>query len=392
MPRSNRKGRSPSQVSANIHEIDLVGKKSRRATGSVQDLGTTAKRAPALGNAEWWADLEYVWRNRTRDELNRLHGRGREMMRRANRARRKGRYASAVRADRAREWAQHRAQAMALRRADVIELCGTRFRTVKCECGLAELPVGCDLTQLCERCRKRLWRRWRKRITRSMDAHLRAARGIWASERRKGRGYGQLPGIYLVTFTIPHSGSIIADREALGAAWRKLTKIANAGKWWGAYALTYEVTPGTNGEGHVHAHLAAISSWIPYEDLHAAWRKCAPGACVLDVSPPSRTKGQSAADYLSKYVTKGVEPSVFTGAKAGELLVAWRGKRKITTSRNFWRPLRDREIVCPKCKTVHKSMGAPQSLRAVAPAMVLKAYAERVGWYVPRGAIQVRLL
>lgn len=99
-------------------------------------------------------------------------------------------------------------------------------------------------------------------------------------------------------------------------------------------------------------------------------------------------KVASVADYLAKYVTKGVDPAVFTGQKAGELLVAWRGKRKVTTSVEFWRPERDRSRLCPVCRTVHRATGAPSALRSVAPGAVLQAYAERVGWWVPRGTVQ----
>jgi hypothetical protein len=180
-----------------------------------------------------------------------------------------------------------------------------------------------------------------------------------------------------VTFTMPHSGSIEQDREAMGRAWRALTKVANAGQWWGHYALTWEVTPGTRGDGHVHMHVAAISSWIPYDDLRLAWQAAMPGAIQPDVQPPRRAQrgsqdpAQSAADYLAKYVTKGVNPSVFTGQKAGELLVAFRGKRRVTTSIAFWKPNRDREARCERCGERHRALGAPDGLASVLPGIKL---------------------
>lgn len=377
------------------HENHVASSASRRARRSVQDLGTSAKRSPDLGNPEWMADLEYVWRVRTHDALQRLHQRARSQRRRA-RQRMPGSElreplhtpVQQVTLMRSSEWAEHRAQAMALPRAELLAACGKRMRTVRCECGPREVPVGCDQVQLCARCRTRHWRRWRRRITRALDAHVRAARAVWHQTR--GAGGGRLPGVYLITLTVPHSGSIVEDRAAIARGWRKLTKIANAEHWWGAYALTYEVTPGRDGKGHVHVHIAAVSGWIPYERLHEAWRSIT-GAVVLDVSAPGSTKRASAADYLAKYVTKGVEPGVFTGQKAGELLCAFRGKRKVTTSLKFWVPTKDRETLCQTCGTRHRSCGAPQSLRSVAPGAVLQALAERVGWWVPRGAVQVVL-
>lgn len=376
------------------HENGIASSDGRRARRSVQSLGTSAKGLPDLGNPEWMADLEYVWRMRTHDALQRLHQRARSQRRKALRRRagtQEPHYSPSMRVRllRSSEWAEHRAQAMALPRAELLAACGKRMRTVRCECGPREVPVGCDQVQLCDRCRKRHWRKWRRRITRALDAHVRAARGEW--HKTRGAGGGMLPGVYLITLTVPHSGSIVEDRAKLARGWRRLTKIANAERWWGAYALTYEVTPGADGLGHVHVHVAAVSSWVPYERLHEAWRSIT-GARVLDVSAPGSRRRESAADYLAKYVTKGVDPDEFTGQKAGELLVAFRGKRKVTTSLLFWAPTKDRETRCRTCGELHRSVGAPQSLRSVAPGAVLQAMAERVGWWVPRGGIQVVLL
>jgi hypothetical protein len=391
LARSRAKGRGISGMppSGNLHHSsDLGVKRARRATRSVQNLGTSAKLPGALGNPEWQADLEYVWRMRTHDALQRLHQRARRMRRASKAAAREttpwaGQKAVAL--SRSSEWAEHRAQAMALPRADVVAACGTRWRSVRCKCGIFELKVGCDQVQLCDVCRKRHWRKWRKRIVRALDSHVRAARSRWHGTQR--RGY--MPGVYLITLTVPHQSSIAGSRDLLMRGWRSLTKRASAGKWWGAYALTIEVTPGTHGDGHVHAHVAVVSSWVPYKELHEAWESIT-GAVVLDVSPPRRgsARSQDAAEYLAKYVTKGIDPAVFTGQKAGEMLVAFRGKRKVTTSKEFWRPLRDVDRKCTKCGERSWSCGAPPALRRVAPGAVLRSMAERIGWWVPRGAVQ----
>lgn len=390
------------------HEtLRIARRRSSGAPSSVQSLGTSANAAPGLGNPEWMADLEYVWRMRTAGVLRRLHGRARWQRRRA-RDEERAAAAAWERGDRAgwgrhvqwriarhrsAEWAEHRAQAMALPRQELVAACGERYRTVRCRCGTRDVKVGCDQTQLCMRCSKSHWRKWRKRITRAMDAHVRAARGEWHAARRRGEQRGMLPGVYLVTLTVPHSGSIAEDRDTIARGWRKLTKVAQARGWWSAYAMTYEVTPGTERDGrrgHVHVHLAAISSWIPYDELHEAWRKYT-GAVVIDVSAPRSKRCESAADYLSKYVTKGVDPSEFTGQKAGELLVAMRGKRKITTSVGFWRPTKHLETLCKRCGCRHELVATPQALAKVAPWAVLKSLAERIGWWIPRGAVQKQL-
>lgn len=241
-----------------------------------------------------------------------------------------------------------------------------------------------------------------------------------------------MPGIYLITLTAPHSGDLEVDRDLMGEAVRKLTKHAGAHGWWSAYALTWEATAGTAGDGHMHCHLAVISGWIPYTSkderyltraeipyealqsalarthgeplpatwrlekrrpargLHEVWRDAMPGAVVLDVQPPRRDVDQaiSAGIYLAKYVTKGIDVAEFTGRKAGELLVAFRGRRKVSTSAHFWV---EKDPTCECCGQIVQSLGAPCSLRELMPGAVLRSMAERAGWFIPRGPPQVAL-
>lgn len=177
---------------------------------------------------------------------------------------------------------------------------------------------------------------------------------------------GLRPRFYLLTLTLAHSGSIVADRARLGAAWRRLYQHANARAWWSTYAGAYEVTPGTDGLGHVHMHVVLLSSWVPYRELHDAWRSAlrlrADEPHVLDIRQRLED-GRSVADvdaasYVSKYVTKGVQPGEFTGQKAGELLVAFRGKRKVTTSSGFWRPT----TRCDTCAARYRLVELPPGL------------------------------
>lgn len=292
--------------------------------------------------------------------------------------------------NRSGEWAEHRARALAMTRGDVIGACGKRWRSVRCGCKTVELRVGCDQPALCPGCRRTHWQWWRKRITHAMDEALRVERAAWfAVPSYRRRGFR--PGVYLITLTAPHSGDLGTDREVMGRAVRKLLKEANREKWWSTYALTWEATAGTAGDGHMHAHLAVISSWVPYTDgqnggargLRDVWADAMPGAVVVDVQPPRQASNAApiAAQYLAKYVTKGVEPSEFTGRKAGELLAGMRGKRKVTTSAGFWRPP---ITECPDCRQAWESMGAPMSLQSMAPGAVLRAHAVRCRYTEPR--------
>jgi hypothetical protein len=355
------------------------------------------------------ADLEFTWSTRTRPAMLALDERSRAARRTMREIERVGIELEArpalaglppglthsQRGELAREhaaarrsgaWAEARARAISLRRADVVASCGMRWRKVGCGCTALEIKVGCDQPLLCMTCRKRHSRRWSSRITAGLDHAVREERRAWQRQSRATRR-GMLPGVYLVTLAGPHSGDLVEDRRRLARALRKLTKRAQAEGWWSAYAATWEATPGTDGAGHLHIHIAAVSSWIPYTEdqtgkglgLHEAWRLAMPGALVVDVQPP-RIRSDNArrvGEYLAKYATKGVEVGGFTGAKAGELLVSLRGQRRVHTSRGFWVP---RAPVCECCHKRWQLTEAPCSLRVLMPGAWLAGAAERSRW------------
>lgn len=402
-----------------------------RLPRSVQSLGTTDTqpepfRKTSLGSPEWVADLEYVWRTRVAEPIAMLAARAKRRRRQATEL---GRYESGNSHDgnvsgaferwrvdllRSAEWCEERARAMAMARSDVVEACGKRWRSVRCGCSTIETRVGCEQPQLCGVCRRRHWRAWSQRITNGLTDAMACERAEYAATPAYRRR-GMRPGVYLITLTAPHSGDLATDRASMGGAVRKLLKHATKYRWWRTYALTWEATSGDDGAGHMHAHLAVISSWIPYTSaqaadndvdlmsprrrgerrkpprgLHDVWRDAMPGALVLDVQAPQSGKdgARIGAEYLAKYVTKGVDPSEFTGRKAGELLIAFRARRKVTTSAHFWRR---REPTCAHCNQLWRSLGAPVSLESVAPGAVLRAKAEALGYWIPRGGRQVGL-
>jgi len=120
----------------------------RRSRSARSQLQGRRKRAPTLGNPEWMADLEYVWRMRTHDPLQRLNKRAVRQRKRAREHTRRGESAQAVAMSRSAEWSEHRAQAMALPRAELLAACGTRWRKIACACGPREVRVGCGQVQL----------------------------------------------------------------------------------------------------------------------------------------------------------------------------------------------------------------------------------------------------
>lgn len=352
----------------------------------VQSWGTTASTPELHANPEWEADLEYVWQIRQREKVGSLTERARSLRRTAQACSDNDDLAGMVAASKSAQWSEDRARALAMPRRDVVAACRKRWMKIKCGCSEIDIPVGCEQPLLCEWCQKRHWRKLRKKVTRSLSIHEAAARAAWNKDRR-----GMRPGVYLITLTGPHSGDIQTDRRVLGKAWRSLSKRARAEGWWGACVLVWEVTPGDDGQGHVHAHVAAVSSWVPYEELHAAWREACPGARNVNVQAPDkgRKSAGKAAHYLAKYVTKGVQASGLTGRKAGEMLAAFYGRRKITTSEGFW--VHEGDPRCKGCECRYHLTAAPVNLQSVAPAGVLRARAEMSRWHIPRGVCQASL-
>lgn len=438
--RDQRVGYVTLTVAPELPELPDRERTSRELRMDREAAADRESRRPAWSrDAEWTADMEYVWAEGVRPSVAALTARAKRYKRAAREladldefggrlawlaapgvrvisntrqalraAHRDGRrivvrgahgcitpQGRRIELLRAAEWAENRARAASMSRVDLVGACRGRWRKVGCGCGTVDILVGCEQTTLCEWCRKRHWRRWRRRITRAMDSHLTAAKRTWAKCRR-----GYAPGVYLITLTAPHSGNLATDRETLGRAWRELSKAASYGNWWAHHAMVYEATPGTKGDGHMHMHVAVISSWIPYDEIRALWGRAIPGAVHVDFQSPAdareaaKLRGRkanevsNAAEYLAKYVTKGVEPIDMTGRKAGELLVAFRGRRKVTTSRHFWRPLAERRG-CQECGEPHRLIEAPCGLIEHAPGAVLASMAERSRWRPPRGAPQV---
>jgi len=335
---------------------------------------------------EWWGDLETIWRVRRAPRIAEL----------AERAARLWRLASELdcpmsRAyvERRARWAEGRATAQAMSREDKLATCRRRWISFRCGCQQIDRPVGCDATVLCDWCRKRHMRRWRRRITKALGAQQRARRALWTAA---GSPRGREPAVYLVTLTIAHSGDVDADRSELWAAWRAWQKwltVEVGGSFH--YAAVWEVTAGKDARGHVHCHVAALLPWFDYARAGEAWKKCSPRSSSAGIDF-TRSRAESAAKYLSKYVTKGVQLGVLAGALAGEVISSWYGKRKVSTSRQFWKPLSGRgKACCRRCSKEWLVHERPPPLVRVAPESVWFATCEIARVALPRGPTQVRL-
>lgn len=190
--------------------------------------------------------------------------------------------------------------------------------------------------------------------------------------------------MYLVTLTIGHSGDVGRDRAELWEGWRAWKKWldGHVGEAY-PYAAVWEVTPGTDAKGHVHCHVAMVLPFFDWEASRAAWAEACPRSKNVDYQ---RSTAQRASKYLAKYMTKGVQVATMPGALAGELLSAWYGKRKVSASTHFWRPLEERgPSCCRRCAALWRIVERPSALSRAAPSAVWAGFRELYGRAVSSG-------
>lgn len=341
------------QVSLHEGSDDVPFRDSRgRRPRNVPGKGTTRQPAnplPISGNAEWDSALETTWQRRLAPRVQSYRARAeRELDLAAT---------GVIGAGETAEWYKRRAMGIAEPRSSRLRACETSTRHVWCGCRAREVAIGCGVTQLCDKCGKKYWSKVKRRMVESLSA-------------------AQLPGqrAYVLTLTVPHSGDLVVDRERLARLFARLGREARRHRWWTCYAATYEATPGTRGDGHMHMHVALLSAWVPYKHVHRHWRRIlGQNSYHLHFRYRHGCSIDKAAQYIAKYASKGVEVAKFTGAKAGELLAAMYGRRKVTASRRFWMRVQS----CPDCGECYRVR--PGIGRRAPGTGILHATAEYLG-------------
>lgn len=235
-------------------------------------------------------------------------------------------------------YAQRRADA--LRRPVGVALggCGRTGRLVHCACP-GERPrwFGCRQHWLCRRCRLARTGRLSRRLAEALPRALSAA--AVPGFRRHHR-------VVLATFSQRHSGDLSADRKALADGWRRfyLSYVRRYGSF--SYAGVWEVTPGSDGRGHVHIHVAVIWPYRDWAVLRRLWLDACPTSSR--VSFEASNTPERCARYLAKYLSKGVDGAEFTPELRARVSAAMYANRSVFTSRRFWVPWRP---LCPDCCT-----------------------------------------
>ena len=231
---------------------------------------------------------------------------------------------------------------------------------VRCACGPRTVKVACRQRWLCPTCQTRTYARIRSRLAKAFKARVVASERAW---RAHGQPRGRQRTPVLVTMTVRHSGDLLADRKAITDGWTKLRKWVHRrirDTWEGAdgkfdYAMVWEVTPGRDGLGHVHAHAVVLWPFIDWNDVRAEWLLATEGrSSTIDLrATDGKTGAQSARDasnYLAKYTSKGVNVGEFTPELAASVMDSLWQRRVCSTSRGFWRGV-VKSCACPKCAT-----------------------------------------
>jgi hypothetical protein len=207
-----------------------------------------------------------------------------------------------------------------------MRLCGTTSVKVACACGPRDVTVGCGQHFVCAACRWKRFKRQRARIMRAMD---RVVLG-------DGREMGPRELVVLATCTVRHSGDVDEDWKALMSGWRRFYRAIHKRGWAPrAYVGVIEVTPGRDGLGHVHLHVALVWPRIPWSEIHIMWRRACPQSTHIHLKA-AKSGAHGAGKYVAKYVTKGCDGAGFSPLLRARVLAASYGRRQLVSSVGFF--------------------------------------------------------
>jgi len=235
--------------------------------------------------------------------------------------------------------------------------CGLESLAIACACGLVGAKKTCRQWWLCGDCRAKRTPTLGHDIRKGLDWALSAAVTEWGAQG----GIGVRPQLVLMTLTTLHTGDLVADQTALAEGWRKLYKRMHEDHGACPYVGVWEVTPGKDGLGHVHIHLALVWRYRDWGRIREQWLNACPSSQYLTfVAKRKDGKASSAgsvAKYLSKYLAKGADLRAFTPHLRAEVSAAFYNQRSVLSSERFWRRVTK---CCKKCHERYRL--APESI------------------------------
>ena len=228
-----------------------------------------------------------------------------------------------------------------------LEACGQESLPVVCGCGPVGAKKTCRQWWLCGACRARRSPMLGADIRKGLDAALTEEREAWG----RAGGRGMEPQIRLLTLTAAHTGDLVADQASISTGWRKLYKRMHEdyGESF-PYVGVWEVTPGTDGLGHVHLHLAVVWRYRDWWRIREQWERACPTSHYLDIKERKDKKPSSPSSvgkYLGKYLSKGADVNGFDEHLRAEVSAAFYNQRSVLTSLHFW--TKKYKKCCRKC-------------------------------------------
>lgn len=234
-------------------------------------------------------------------------------------------------------YAQRRADALGRPYVAKLRRCSKRGIRVKCGCkgwrGVRLFTCRQHLT--CRECQ----RSRAKRLGARMRAGLEAALASRPGEM-----------LVLITLTLRHSGDLDADRKALATGWRRFYRSLHREYGKFPYVGVWEVTPGQDGLGHLHMHVAVVWPWRDWSSVRALWLRACPESeritFVAARRDGRRSDPKSVANYLGKYLSKGIDTIDFAPELRTRIVAASYNTRWVFTSGKFWLTF---VPVCQRC-------------------------------------------
>jgi hypothetical protein len=285
---------------------------------------TASNRLPGGSQVDaWWSEFDPALRLAERERASRWAQRARDME-------------TAGDESRARFARQRAAGAIAPRRPKV-QACGSKTFWAQCACGDMGIEERCGQRWLCGRCQSKRGAMFREKVIPGLKQRTEEARAAWRGVVR----------IVLITLTVRHSGLLDVDRARIEAGWRAMRKKLHKSIGQFHFVMAWECTPGRDGLGHVHAHVAAVLPFVDFGALRSTYVRATSGQGLrVDFSvKPKKRKGQRsahqwthehAANYLAKYVSKGVQLGDFEPQLAARVVSAFAEKRMVTPSKGLY--------------------------------------------------------
>jgi hypothetical protein len=238
----------------------------------------------------------------------------------------------------------------ALRRPYSSKLASCRRRGIRVKCGCRGWrgfrPWTCRQALACRHCAGDRCRRMGARMRSGLQVALQPPQGF-----RPGR-------LVLLTLSVRHSGSVERDRAELADGWRAFRKAYWRKYGWFPFCGVYEVTPGVDGLGHIHGHVAVVWPWRDWHDIREMWLAACPSSeritLVADRRDGRQSTAGSVANYLAKYLAKGSQGEEFTPELLTRVIAGTYNTRWVFSSRGFW------QIFEPLCKRCNCAITAAQ--------------------------------